>query len=122
MKDYEQSMFLDFGFTIIDETHHVSAEVFSKVLFKAVTKYMLGLSATMDRKDGLTKVFKMFLGNVEAKWKRKSEDNVVVKAIEYRNDDFEYEKELRNYRGQTDYVKMITKICEFSFNIEGLQQ
>lgn len=118
MKDYEQSMFLDFGFTIIDETHHVSAEVFSKVLFKAVTKYMLGLSATMDRKDGLTKVFKMFLGNVEAKWKRKSEDNVVVKAIEYRNDDFEYEKELRNYRGQTDYVKMITKICEFSFRTE----
>lgn len=103
---------------VVSNCHHISAEVFSKVLFKAVTKYMLGLSATMDRKDGLTKVFKMFLGNVEAKWKRKSEDNVVVKAIEYRNDDFEYEKELTNYRGQTDYVKMITKICEFSFRTE----
>ena len=64
MKDYEQTMFLDFGFTIIDETHHVSAEVFSRVLFKAVTKYMLGLSATMNRADGLTKVFKMFLGEI----------------------------------------------------------
>ena len=103
---------------VVSNCHHISAEVFSKVLFKAVTKYMLGLSATMDRKDGLTKVFKMFLGNVEAKWKRKSEDNVVVKAIEYRNDDFEYEKQLTNYRGQTDYVKMITKICEFSFRTE----
>jgi superfamily II DNA or RNA helicase len=103
---------------VVSNCHHISAEVFSKVLFKAVTKYMLGLSATMDRKDGLTKVFKMFLGNVEAKWKRKSEDNVVVKAIEYRNDDFEYEKELTNYRGQTDYVKMISKICEFSFRTE----
>ena len=103
---------------VVSNCHHISAEVFSKVLFKAVTKYMLGLSATMDRKDGLTKVFKMFLGNVEAKWKRKSQDNVIVKAIEYRNDDFEYEKELTNYRGQTDYVKMISKICEFSFRTE----
>ena len=103
---------------VVSNCHHISAEVFSKVLFKAVTKYMLGLSATMDRKDGLTKVFKMFLGNVEAKWKRKSEDNVIVKAIEYRNDDFEYEKELTNYRGQPDYVKMISKICEFSFRTE----
>ena len=31
MKDYEQTLFLDFGFTIIDECHHISAEVFSRV-------------------------------------------------------------------------------------------
>ena len=118
MKDYEQTMFLDFGFTIIDETHHVSAEVFSRVLFKAVTKYMLGLSATMERPDGLSRVFKMFLGNVEAKWKREAQENVVVKAIEYNNDDPEYSMELTNYRGQTDFVKMITKICDYSFRTE----
>ena len=35
MKDYEQTMFLDFGFTIIDE----SAK-YSRVLFKTVTKYV----------------------------------------------------------------------------------
>ena len=118
MKDYEQTMFLDFGFTIIDETHHVSAEVFSRVLFKAVTKYMLGLSATMNRADGLTKVFKMFLGNVEAKWKRVSQDNVIVKAIQYSNDDYDYSRELKNYRGHSDFVKMITKICDYSFRTE----
>lgn len=118
MKEYDQTLFLDFGFTIIDETHHVSAEVFSRVLFKAVTKYMLGLSATMNRADGLTKVFKMFLGNVEAKWKRTAQENVIVKAIEYNNKCEEYGRELTNYRGQADYVKMITKICEFSFRTE----
>ena len=31
---------------------------------------MLGLSATMNRKDGTTKVFKMFLGDVIFKGKR----------------------------------------------------
>ena len=118
MKDYEQTMFLDFGFTIIDETHHISAQVFSRVLFKAVTKYMLGLSATMDRADGLTKVFKMFLGKVEAKWKRTAQENVIVNAIEYNNSDPEFDRELTNYRGQTDYVKMITKICDYSFRTE----
>ena len=32
---------------------------------KIVTRYTLGLSATMTRKDGLTKVIKMFLGEVD---------------------------------------------------------
>ena len=39
------------GFTILDEVHHISSEVFSNALFKIVTKYMLGLSATLERKD-----------------------------------------------------------------------
>ena len=64
MKEYPASLFESFGLTIIDEVHHISSEVFSNSLFKLVTKYMLGLSATMNRKDGTTKVFKMFLGDV----------------------------------------------------------
>lgn len=114
MKDYDQTLFLDFGFTIFDEVHHISAEVFSRVLFKAVTKYMLGLSATMNRQDGLSKVFKMFIGNVEACWKRGPQENVKVKAINYVNDDPDFSRNLRNYRGQPDYVKMISKICEYT--------
>ncbi len=118
MKDYEQTLFLDFGFTIIDECHHISAEVFSRVLFKAVTKYMLGLSATMNRQDGLSKVFKMFLGQVEACWKRGAQENVKVKAINYTNNDPEFSTNLRNYRGHPDYVKMIGKICKYSHRTE----
>ena len=64
MKEYPHSLFQEFGLTILDEVHHLSAEVFSRALFKIVTQYMLGLSATMKRKDGLTHVFKMFLGDV----------------------------------------------------------
>lgn len=118
MKDYDQTLFLDFGFTIFDEVHHISAEVFSRVLFKAVTKYMLGLSATMNRQDGLSKVFKLFIGNVEACWKRGPQENVKVKAINYINDDPDFSSNLRNYRGQPDYVKMIGKICEYSHRTE----
>ena len=58
MKDYEQSLFNEFGFTIVDECHHISAEVFSRVLFKVVTPYALGLSATMKKKRRINKSIK----------------------------------------------------------------
>ena len=63
--------FDEFGLTIIDEVHHISSQSFSNSLFKLVTKHMLGLSATMNRKDGTTDVFKMFLGEVIHKAERK---------------------------------------------------
>jgi len=113
MKEYPWSLFQEFGLTIIDETHHVSAEVFSRSLFKIVTKYMLGLSATMKRKDGLTRVFKMFLGDVVYK-KERENTNLMVKGIKYENNDEEYSKDILNYRGQIFYAKMINKICDFN--------
>lgn len=98
---------------VVSNCHHISAEVFSRVLFKAVTKYMLGLSATMDRQDGLTRVFKMFLGDVQAVWKRGAQRNVTVRAIEYTSMDPDYSRSLYNYKRQIDFVKMITKLCEY---------
>jgi superfamily II DNA or RNA helicase len=113
MKEYPISLFQQFGFTIIDECHHISAEIFSNALFKVVTKYMLGLSATMTRKDGLTKVFKMFLGDVVVKKKREGTDDVEVRAITYKNSDEEFNKIVTNYKGQTQYSQMLKKLCEF---------
>jgi superfamily II DNA or RNA helicase len=46
MRSYDEDVFKDFGFLIIDECHHVGAQVFSKALFKVNFKYTLGLSAT----------------------------------------------------------------------------
>jgi len=114
MKDYPEKLFDDFGFTIYDEVHHIGAQVFSRALFRNVSQYSLGLSATMKRKDGLSKVFKMFLGDVVYKKERKGEDNVLVRAIEYFHQDEEYSKVVLNYRGQTNYTSMIKKLCEFN--------
>jgi len=113
MKDYPLSLFQDFGFTIIDECHHISAEVFSNALFKIVTKYMLGLSATMTRKDGLTKVFKQFLGKVVVKKKREGTDNVEVRAINYCVDDPDFNEVITNFNGKTHYALMLKKLCEY---------
>ena len=118
MKDYPKELFEQFGLTIIDETHHISAEVFSRSLFKIITPYMLGLSATMDRKDGLTKVFKMFLGNVVYKETRSTDDKVNVRCISYTSTDDEFSKTLYNFKGQTHYALMIRKLCEFNHRSE----
>ena len=55
MKEYEEDTFQSFGLAIFDECHHLGAEVFSKCMGKVASKYMLGLSATPKRKDGLSK-------------------------------------------------------------------
>jgi len=114
MKEYPASLFESFGLTVIDEVHHISSEVFSNSLFKIVTKYMLGLSATMNRKDGTTKVFKMFLGQVVFKGKRDEERNVTVHAIKYQVDDDEFNEEKLDYRGNPAFSTMISKLCEYN--------
>ena len=114
MKDYPSTMFDSFGFTIIDEVHHISSEVFSCALFKLVTKYMLGLSATMNRKDGTTKVFKMFLGQVVYKQERSKDEVVIVRGITYQTNDEEYNELELDFRGQTAASKMLSKICNYN--------
>jgi superfamily II DNA or RNA helicase len=114
MKDYPASMFDSFGLTIIDEVHHISSEVFSCALFKLVTKYMLGLSATMDRSDGTTKVFKMFLGDVVYKKERSKDEEVIVRGITYQTNDDEFNELELDFRGKPAASKMLSKICNYN--------
>ena len=114
MKDYPSSTFESFGLTILDEVHHISSEVFSNALFKIVTKYMVGLSATMERKDGTTDIIKMFLGDVVYKGQKTEEHAVLVRAIEYKTNDIEFNETELDYRGNPQYSKMIVKLCGYS--------
>jgi superfamily II DNA or RNA helicase len=118
MKEYPASTFDSFGLTIIDEVHHISSEVFSNSLFKLVTKYMLGLSATMDRKDGTTKVFKMFLGDVIYKSEKKNNNPVEVRLVAYKVDDEEFNDTILDYRGKPQNSSMISKLCEYNRRTE----
>jgi superfamily II DNA or RNA helicase len=120
MKEYSESVFSSFGLTIIDEVHHISSEVFSNALFKLVTKYMLGLSATMNRKDGTTYVFKMFIGDVIFKGKRDEPREVTVRAVEYSVDDEEFNNVEYDMRGNPKYSTMISKLSNYNHRSEFL--
>lgn len=113
MKQYPKEIFQEFGFCIIDETHHIAAEVFSNALFQLVMPYMLGLSATMERKDGLTKVFKLFLGDIAYSAQREK-TTVFIHKVAYSTGDKEYNEVIKNFRGDTNYTCMIKKISEFN--------
>jgi len=113
MKEYEPGVFAGFGFTIIDETHHIAAEVFSNALFKIVTPHMLGLSATMERNDGLSKVFKLFLGEIVYSAARERTTNVVVQCVRYEHSDTEFNETILNFKGQANFTAMIGKVCAF---------
>jgi superfamily II DNA or RNA helicase len=121
-KDYPTDLFDCFGLTIIDEVHHISSQTFSNALFKIVTKYMLGLSATMDRKDGTTKVFKMFIGNVVHKAERKNEHEVEVRAVTYKSNDADFNETILDYKGQPQISSMICKLCTYNRRTEFIIQ
>ena len=118
MKDYPSTIFDSFGLTIIDEVHHISSEVFSCALFKLVTKYMLGLSATMNRSDGTSNVFKMFLGPVVYKQERSKDEKVIVRGITFQTNDEEYNELLLDFRGKPASSKMLSKICAYNRRTE----
>lgn len=61
-REYSKDFFKSYGMITIDECHHISSRTFSSIFYKVQTKYMLGLSATPERKDGLSKVIYWFLG------------------------------------------------------------
>ena len=118
-KDYPVELFQQFGLTIIDEGHHISSECFSKALQKVVTQYVLGISATMERKDGLSWVFKAFLGEIVYRERQQKQENVLVKAIEYRvDDDDEYNDVTTDFRGNPQFSTMITKLCNYNSRSE----
>lgn len=112
-KPYPSNTFGSFGLTIIDEVHRVGSEEFSKTLLKVVTPYMLGISATVDRKDGLTELLYMFIGPKIYSEVRKEKDGVEVRALQYTHDHEEYTKEEFDYRGKIQYSTMINRISAF---------
>lgn len=71
------------GYVIADETHHLGAEVFSTSLRGLCTPYTLGLSATPERKDGLTKIVFWFMGPLAYQSARQDMGHVVVDVVRY---------------------------------------
>ena len=111
-KDYGD-VFSQFGLTIVDEVHRIGSEQFSKTLLKVVTPYMLGISATVERKDKLTNVLYMFIGNKIYSETRTETDPVCVRAIEYCSNDTEFNTTEYDFRGNPQFSTMIVKLCNF---------
>jgi len=102
-----------FGLTIVDEVHRIGSEQFSKTLLRVISPNMLGISATVDRKDKLTKVLYMFIGPKIYSEAREDDDPVCVRAIEYISADPQFNETEYDFRGQAKYSTMISKLSGY---------
>jgi superfamily II DNA or RNA helicase len=99
------------GCLIVDESHHIAAESFSQTMFGISFKYVIGLSATPTRKDGLTRLLHWFMGTTAYEVRRTLQKNVSVKIIPFTHAEFKKPPPV-NKRGDICYTSLITKICE----------
>ena len=111
LKEYSYDDFDTIGTLIVDEAHHICAKVFSQSLFKMCPKHIFGLSATPERKDGLTKVLHWFMGPTFFAVERKNQDQVEVFPITFDSPSYKNPPpSMRN--GKISMPSMITYLVE----------
>jgi len=81
LREFDKDSFSSFGLVVVDEAHHICAKVFSQSMFSMCPKYTLGLTATPERKDGLTNILYWFLGPSAFVSEPKRNDKAEVKFI-----------------------------------------
>lgn len=120
---YPESLFKDFGLLIVDECHHIGAKTFSRCLNKIQTRYIIGLSATPNRQDGLTRVIKYYMGDIcfddtnidkteiEKQYEHIPDAEVIL--YNYKSENLIYNRELLNFKKKPDFVKMESNIIKY---------
>ena len=66
------------GLVIVDEIHLCTTKAFTNSLLKFTPRYLVGLSATPDRKDGMDKLFDFYFGDPRNYIFRKEVKNFTV--------------------------------------------
>ena len=111
LKEYTFDDFDSVGTLIVDEAHHICAKVFSQSLFRMCPRHVFGLSATPERKDGLTKVLHWFMGPTFFAVERKNQAQVEVFPIKYEHPMFKNPPPCTRF-GKISLVNMITELVE----------
>jgi len=111
-RGYDSDDFKNYGLVIYDEVHHLGSNMFSKILMRTSAKYTIGLSATPERLDGMTKIINWFCGDILYNLKRNCSYKVLVKRIYYKSTKNDFKESLKKYNGRMapDTIKMKTKL------------
>ena len=113
-RSFQPGTFQRFGFAIFDEVHHLAAQMFSQTLQRIHCKKMLGLTATPNRNDGLSKVFEWFLGKICYNITRRPQDAAVrVEVFRYVCDVPSYAVVSTNWKGEIVRARMINQIAKY---------
>lgn len=78
----DRDLFNDIGTVIFDEAHIATITAFTSSLLKFNPRYLIGLSATPKRADGMHKLFEIYFGGKENFILRKETKNFTVYKVE----------------------------------------
>ena len=90
----------NYSFVIVDECHHIPAITFEQIVKIFKGKYLLGLSATPNRKDELQPILYQQLGDISYEYKKKKTHTNKLKII---RTDFQSNAD--------NYATIINEIC-----------
>ena len=113
LKEHPPNHFRRFGLIIVDECHHIASEGFSQAVPKLTSKYMLGLSATPERKDKLMHLIHWFLGPLlyVSNKADKVDELVNVEVYEFEGDT-QHNEIIYNNSGVMFTSLMVNKVVE----------
>ena len=90
----------NYSFVIVDECHHIPAITFEQIVKIFKGKYLLGLSATPNRKDELQPILYQQLGDISYEYKKKKTHINKLKIIR------------TNFQSNADnYATIINELC-----------
>ncbi|MBI9108448.1 MAG: DEAD/DEAH box helicase [Spirochaetales bacterium] len=136
-----QDWIQDYGQVIVDECHHISAYSFEQIIRKSNAYYKVGLSATVQRKDGQHPIIFMNLGKIrysvnarKQALERSFEHRVLIRRTQLTVDNKKeysiqdlftivYQNENRNRQIISDIIKLVSsqkQILLLSERIEHL--
>ena len=123
-RQYESTVFDSFGLTIIDEVHRICSREFSRTLNNVMTRKIVGISATVDRKDSLSEVIYAYIGGIKYKGSRKQEEKKIeVYVYKYESMDEEVRKvEVNGYTGKVNYSSMMTKVVKEEARVRYVEE
>lgn len=112
-REYDPETFNEFGFVVIDEVHRSSSASFLNALFKVVPRFHLGLSARIERKDGTSRAFRMFIGDVIFRGERDQKRDVVVRSIRYSATDSAYTHIPTMANGNVSHSALLCQVSDY---------
>ncbi len=104
-----------FGTIILDEMHHCPATTFSAIIGASKARYRIGLSGTMERKDGKHVVFRDFFGDHIHKPPQSNTMNPTIKIIKSGkklNSDLAWAKKINDLTEDRDYLEFIVGVAK----------
>jgi len=110
-REFDKAAFDSIGLLVVDEAHHIGAPAFSQFMFKICPKFTLGLTATPERKDGLTRLLYWFLGPEFFRIERVNQGLTRVHTLNYMDPAFKESPPVTRF-GQLNMAGMINIVTE----------